>query len=649
MAFYWNDLWAEHADIAALVRQSRASEQQKRFLGGLSALEVPAMGFEVSSQAIRRLPQLAMLLITDRPKHFKHILRSRLRDDLSLAGDMEWSDVTSLIHSREYFQPDTWIEWPKPNRDGSRTPAFMLFRRVSQGWSTRALPQLLHKLYNDMSKTHRACILMPSDAWFFSLWQLPLGTLDQIGIDLSGGKPHWKFLFNVKNSADLLDCLKASSQLKEALREAPLQFACASNCDPIAHCGLEVLPRYRKTWSVSGHPTPIPADPDQWPVWPRDPAFLSTKRLLNCIKTSVHIDRTLVGSIDVGIRGGLSHQKLVMDSGNVVNHKVYLGVMLTKPRFSLAELAVDYLCSSQQLWRGFDLAIGTSDVWIPMACATLLKPFSDQYPSLARACAFNLSALDDLLRQGEPVGFGRKTPSDTDSTLWLMRCMAVCGISIPSDLIELVRKYSRLDGVLPTYLDPYVIANFIGYPSDQLNGWCSPHDCVGANLASEPILEGSAEALAFLRARLRESSFVSYWWPLSSMVLCLLPRGCLPRSIVKNVELEDYAPRVKAVIPAEIAERTRSFFSSLFMLRHGNKSEQDKAIGEISMLILRREDFKGLLLMQLPEPNCVDPRTQECWIYDGNREGAVAIDRHGFFAAAMLLSVLNGAELPRSD
>lgn len=53
--------------------------------------------------------------------------------------------------------------------------------------------------------------------------------------------------------------------------------------------------------------------------------------------------------------------------------------------------------------------------------------------------------------------------------------------------------------------------------------------------------------------------------------------------------------------------------------------------------------------MQLPDPWMLDPSTQETWIFDGSHEGAIAAERYGYFAAAMLLETMAHVGRFRSD
>lgn len=644
----WNSLWTAHSELNALIDQAKASDLQRRFLGELSPMQVPALGFEISKKGVRRLPQMAAMLITDRPRQFQITLERWLHEDSIASSGVTWDDVADFISLREGFQSDIWIEWPKPQREGSRSVAFMLFRRPSQGWIPQRIPQLLVDLQTVLAPSLRAVLLNPSEAWWTSLMSLPLGSLDQLGIDFSCKQPQWRFLFNIQDHISLLAQLGLSQSWQRCLEPYPLQFSCSSNSNPLRHCGLEVLPLYRKSWSVTNYPGPVPADATQWPVWPHHPSLLPQKRLNAWVSTSVHLPRIQVGAIDVGVRGGLSHQKLVLESGLVVDHKAYLGCVITRPLLTPVEHAIDHICKDQVLWKGFDLAIGSSDVWIPIACATLLGRLQ-HHPRVGAACRFNLHAVEDLLVNPIPVGYGRDTPADLDSTLWLMRCLAAYRMSDPVDCEHLLVDMKGDDGTFPTYAVRQLIANFIRQSVDQVAGWCSQHDCVMVNLAASSYRAESAQALAWLRRRLRERSFVCYWWPLKTMVLTLLPRGCLPRSIVRSVMAEDYSANVKAVIPESLAQRSKQFFDALFALRHGTVAEQDVAESSLHQLIRGPSDFSNLVLMQLPDPWVIDPAIQEAWIFDGSHEGAIAPERHGFFAAAMLLDTMEHVGRFRSD
>jgi hypothetical protein len=222
-------------------------------------------------------------------------------------------------------------------------------------------------------------------------------------------------------------------------------------------------------------------------------------------------------------------------------------------------------------------------------------------------------------------------------------------MSDPVACEHLLAEVKAPDGTFPTYVDRQLIADFIRQSADQVGGWCSQHDCVMTNLAAASCLDESTQALAWLRGRLRERSFVCYWWPLKTMVLTLLPRGCLPRSVVRSVMAEDYGAKAKAVIPASLAQRSKQFFDALFALRHGTLAEQDIAEASLHQLIRSPADFSNLVLMQLPDPWVIDPAIQEAWIFDGSYEGAIAAEKYGYFAAALLLETMAHVGRFRSD
>lgn len=637
----WSNLWATHAELATLIDQAKSSDLQRRFLGGLSPLQVPAIGFEVSKKGIRCRPQIAAMLITDRPKQFQAILQPWLPEE-------SFADLAGWVRSREEFQPDTWIEWPKSLRTGARSEAFMLFRRPSQSWNLQALPKLLNELHAEMPPNVRSILPIPSEEWWTSLFSLPLGILDQLGLDFSGDRPSWRFLFDIRDREALFGKLRLSEPWQRCIEEHPLQFACSSHSDPVCSCGLEVLPLYRKTRTVTNYPGQVPAHADQWPVWPSHAALLPNKKLLAWMNTSVHLHRISVADIPVGVRGGLSHQKLVLDSGEVVDHKAYLGVVITRPLVSPADHAIDHLSRDKPAWNGFDLSIGSSDVWIPIACLTLVEPLRN-HPRLSDAFDANEDAVIDCLSNPAPVGYNRKAPVDLDSTLWLMRYLDTCGRPASLSCERLISDAMGSYGSLTTYLEPQEISRFINLPEDQVLGWCAKHDCVTANLASSASLSGSSLALAYVRSKLQEGDFISYWWPLKTMVLSLLPRGSLPRRVVRGVLEEDYSDNIKSVVPEPIALRSRQFLDSLFMLRHGTVAEQDAGESKLHQLIQSPDDFKNLLLMQLPEPNIVDPGTQKRWTFNGLYEGSIVVDRYGFFAASMVLNVLVDVDRLRVD
>jgi hypothetical protein len=357
----------------------------------------------------------------------------------------------------------------------------------------------------------------------------------------------------------------------------------------------------------------------------------------------------------------LSHQKLVIRAGEVIDHKLYVGLMVsqfrsaealpssgsgrrlnsaTAQREALRALAAQRLSEATASWFGFPLQPGASDLWIPLACLVLAASAKDA-PEMASTYQRMHGAMAPVLEAAVPVGYATGCPPDLDSTLWLLRCRSALGYPLSPSLEQWVASAWTAAG-LPTYPRAAEIAAFIAQPIKGVAGWCGPHDCVTSHLAADPALPGSVRALQLVRQRLRAGSFRSYWWPLDGLALALLPRGCLPASLVQRVAQQVLSPHCRAVMPADQAERFERFVRALLLVRHGSLPEQQRALAACSALIQRPADFAPLLVLQVPEPQRVQADQQPSWIWNGRQQGALVSDPYGYFAASLLLHVLQG-------
>ena len=654
----WRHLWQHHPEIEALLSPLKPSLAQRALIEALSPLDVPAFGLEVSSQAAGRRPQLALLLLSQRVQRWRQLFGGYLRADGCLAQGIALEVIQPLIATQPWLLPDTWLEWTATPRR-SQGSGFMLFRRLAVSPSVEELEALCHGLVEQLEPPLRQRLGVPSPAWFAALRRLPLGALDQWGVSVDPGTWGWRFLFSSEQPAAVLEACAVPPAVRACLAGSALQFGFDSRWLPSQGCGVEVLPHYRRTSTITGFPGEVPAGLAQWPAWPEQPVFWASKRYRRLVQGSVHLPTSSVLGRSLGLRGGLSHQKLVIRAGQVVNHKLYVGLMVcqmqgaqraarsdaggrpegdTTQREALRALAAERLAEATACWFGFALQPGASDLWIPLACLTLAASARD-LPRLAATYQRMQATMAPVLEAEAPVGYATGCPPDLDSTLWLIRCRSALGYPRSAPLEQWVASAWTQAG-LPTYPEATGIAAFIGQAEPDLAGWCSPHACVTSHLAADPALAGSVRALRLVRQMLAAGTFRSYWWPLDGMALVLLPRGCLPASAVQHMAQQVLSPRCRAAMPAHQADRFERFVRALLLLRHGSLPQQQGALADCGALIRRPADFAQLLALQVPEPHWVAADQQPTWIWNGRQQGSLISDPFGYFAASLLMDVL---------
>ena len=630
------------------------SELQRAFLSGLTPAEAPAIGLELSKKGLRRRPQMAAMVLSSRPQRWRALLNPLLKTDGSFADGLSVQDLFAFIQplheSNQWFEQAIWVEYTQPLRQHAGQP-FLLFRRTCEPWTIDLLKKRLHHLHDLFPAELQARIPVPSKSWWAALEALPLAGLDQLGLDISREGGCWRFLFGVTQPQQLCAGLGLATNFSNLLEPFPIGLALDSRRAIANRYSIEVFPHYRQKHSITSYPGEIPADASQWPQWPAHPALLPARRLSKIMQFNVHAPSVDYGSQRLSMRGGLSHQKLVIESGEIIDHKAYVGVMVAAKRESPPSFpkpldpptetaaqthALTRLTMGEQ-WTGFKLNPGASDRWVPLACLTLLAPWHD-HPRLAETYQQQQKHLRDVLKNPRPVGYNQSTPADIDSSLWLRRCLVVLGRPSSLSLDSYLESGWRPGRGITTYPQVGPISAYIQQPDSELKGWNASHDCVLANLTSDKNLPNALQALSLLRQKLKNKDFTSFWWPLDGLMLSLLPRGSIARSDVERVSHQNLAPAVRATMPKENGLALTTFSRCLMLLRHGKQSEQSDAQSELDSLITSHESFENLLVMQLPDPECNDPNAQTKWHWDGAMEGSLAPDPKGYLAAALLLA-----------
>lgn len=638
----WQSFWTDDSPIEELLSNLSPSPFQRQFLQGLTPVDAPAIGLEVSKRGLRRRPHLAAWVLNGRVQRWTNLLQPLLRADGSFASGLQISDLLPFLQAQDLFRPEAWLELTQPPRRQAGQ-SFLLFRQTLKALPPAEFRHQLEDLHGQLTPTLQQRLPLPDVGWWSALDALPVEGIEQLGLDLDPQGSGWRFLFAVSNPQALLKAIDFPVALRAGLEAFPLALALESRHSVQDRYALEVFPRYRHEHTIVGYPGEVPADASQWPVWPVHEALLPARRLQQLMQASVHVPSVAYGANNLALRGGLSHQKVVVEAGVPVDHKAYLGVMVTgskaaTERRSALECAIEWLAGASDGWWGFALSPGVSDQWVPLACLTLLAPWRDD-SRLRAAYAKQVDQLKSILGEPRPVGYSHRTPPDLDSSIWLRRCLLA--LQRPStEALDQFLAEGWIDGHgVRTYCDSQAIADFIHRPAKELSGWCSLHDCVLANWAADPALPQAAQALQQLRNRLQQKQFGAYWWPLDGLVLSLMPRGSLPRGVIEACFNQSLPSAVAAVMPGAERERVLRFSRALMLLRHGTAGEQQEGHAELEALIDSPEAFRNLLVMQLPDPDRTDPTTQTAWTWNGPMEGALAPDPLGYLAAALVVSV----------
>lgn len=283
----------------------------------------------------------------------------------------------------------------------------------------------------------------------------------------------------------------------------------------------------------------------------------------------------------------------------------------------LCDLCIRHLLDHE--WIDYHLLAGYSNRWIPAMICTILHDFDHaSIQSKRKEVASQLVATNP---SHYPIGYSNQTPTDCDSSTWLLRCLLSIGVSPPDHLYEYIYNHSAGLGY-STYTQIDGIHRYIGLDQASCCGWLSAHDCVTINVRSA-IEYGAHDALL-------QDSFTPYWWadPIIPILLCVNK----PISISTLKKLQ--SRRTNLILPGRW-ERFRRYSDLLLSMLMSGSHNHEILYAEPKEVF---NDFG--CIMQLPMPNCVSTLNQDLlWDYGGIMQGARVVDVNRIVSAALFLKV----------
>lgn len=274
----WQSFWTDDSPIEELLSTLSPSPFQRQFLQGLTPVDAPAIGLEVSKRGLRRRPHLAAWVLNGRVQRWTNLLQPLMRADGSFASGLQISDLLPFLQAQDLFRPEAWLELTQPPRRQAGQ-SFLLFRQTLKALPPAEFRHQLGDLHGQLTTPLQQRLPLPDTGWWSALDALPVEGVEQVGLDLDPQESGWRFLFAVSNPQALLEAIDFPAALRAGLEAFPLALALESRHSVQERYALEVFPRYRHEHTIVGYPGEVPADASQWPAWPVHEALLPARRL----------------------------------------------------------------------------------------------------------------------------------------------------------------------------------------------------------------------------------------------------------------------------------------------------------------------------------------------------------------------------------
>jgi hypothetical protein len=323
---------------------------------------------------------------------------------------------------------------------------------------------------------------------------------------------------------------------------------------------------------------------------------------------------------------------------------------------SAIERACEFLRRAQRprgWWADFDLAPGTSSVWVTGYVGSVLARAGD--PASLQAARAGWAFLASWQFKG--WGYNLLTPHDADSTGWALYLGRLLGAQDTEAFREgsaFLAQHCRQDGGVATYADSSEIRPFIGAGEDHsFNGWCDSRVCVTAAIARQG--HGLVGTLDYLRQTQRpDGSWQSYWWCEDQYATALAGAALaqadglgdanrVARALGWAMARIDDSGRV----PTRVRPQGSIFAAALvaeLLASAGADPQADAACDLILRDLIERQgaagDWEPSAGLRVTPPEIDDPDTTPHFEVGRKIEGGISLDQRALFTTATALSAL---------
>jgi squalene cyclase len=312
-----------------------------------------------------------------------------------------------------------------------------------------------------------------------------------------------------------------------------------------------------------------------------------------------------------------------------------------------ARSGVDFLLDNQGndgMWRDFITPAGEASCWPTGVALTALRAVGADHARLARATG----ALVARQRSDGGWGYNEQTPSDADSTSWVLLALAsdafACGQTWARGAAFL-RQHRRRNGGIATYAKAGPIRRYTSLPRWlPFSGWCRP--TVEVSATATRALRAIAPPMPsemgwhYIQSQQRaDGSWGAYWWTtphLATQQAVML--GALvgdadtigPAAVWANRVLHTDAP----------AFSTALCLSILATVRPQDRDTINNAIDMVQRLQLVDGSWPSVPILRIPVPADTTTSDHRGWQLIRFAGGIEVADQHRIFTTAICVGAL---------
>ncbi|MCU0542317.1 MAG: hypothetical protein MUE44_09010 [Oscillatoriaceae cyanobacterium Prado104] len=302
-------------------------------------------------------------------------------------------------------------------------------------------------------------------------------------------------------------------------------------------------------------------------------------------------------------------------------------------------------------WNDFDLAPGSSDEWVTAYVGLAIASLETE-----SAIHVAFEAWQWLLSRrkvDEGWGYNRLTPRDADSTLWALKLAEVLGYghwASAQQAYAFLEQHMCECGGMTTYASDVQIRQFIGASaSASFVGWCGPHTCVTAAVAT--LEQFRMAACDFLKTRQEsDGCWRSYWWTEDEYATALAAEALLPHSPQQVQSALNWAInriRSDGSVPSTVFP-LGSCFATAWIIRllllSDDLNQVMAPLQQAVHWLLEQQNSDGSWAasagLRVAFPHMCQPRNFNEWKLGGKKEGAICLDQKGLFTTATVFQTL---------
>ena len=305
-------------------------------------------------------------------------------------------------------------------------------------------------------------------------------------------------------------------------------------------------------------------------------------------------------------------------------------------------------------WKDFITYAGQSDEWVSAYVASILAKSPDEKLIKAVVQSWNLLRQRRRFRFKKGWGFNKWTPSDADTTGWVLNLYLKLKAEQPKiyqEGISFLQKHLDDSGGFATYSNKNALKKFTNLTGrHSFDGWCSAHPCVTATITMLPEFRDRA-LLYLVDIQKKEGDWPSYWWLSKEYVTYLsieaiYGHGKIYKDQILSVTKKWALNRVNSILNQNNRFESFALASGLGILALDNIDDEEIAelltVGIETLLKHQQPDgsWPASARLRIPPPDIINPDEYQHWIIGGKGGGSIITDKNRIFTTATVMKFL---------